>query len=96
MMIVIVFWVGVCDTVFVMTNNTTPNTMEAFVAVMAKYQGLSLAMRRAVRRATEIDMEESGQYEEIGSSDVNCHLFDLYRQLGSFEKIIVNAVDQMR
>jgi hypothetical protein len=95
MTIVIVFWGGVCDTVLVMKNNTTPNTMEAFVAVMAKYQGLTLAMRNAVRRATVIDMEESGQYEEIGSSDVNCHLFDLYRQLGSFEKIIVNAVDLM-
>ena len=96
MTILIAFWDGVCDTVFVMRNNTTPNTMEAFENVMAKYRNLTPAMQGAVRKAVVIDMQESGMYEEIGSSDVNCHLFGLYRQLGSFEKIIVNAVDLMR
>lgn len=95
MTIVIVFWVGVCDTVFVMKNNL-PNTLETFEAVMNEYRVLNPTFKAMVRKAAVIDMEESGMYEEIGSSDVNCHIFGLYRQLGSFEKIIVNAVDLMR
>jgi hypothetical protein len=77
-------------------ENKTPNTMEAFVKVMEMYRNLTPPMQFMVRKAVVVDMEESGMYEEIGSSDVNCHLFELYRQLGSFEKIIMNAVDQMR
>ena len=69
--------------------------MESFVHVMNLFRNLSPAMRSAVRSAVVVDMESSGDFEEIGSSDVNCHLFDLYRQHGSFEKIIVNAVDLM-
>ena len=95
MTIVIVFWVGVCDTVFVMKNNL-PNTLETFEAVMNEYRVLNPTFKAMVRKAAVIDMEESGMYEEIGSSDVNCHIFGLYRQLGSFERIIMNAVDLMR
>jgi hypothetical protein len=41
-------------------------------------------------------MQESGMYDEIGSSDVNHHIYGLYRQLGGFDEIIRNAVDLMR
>jgi hypothetical protein len=71
------------------------NTMESFVHVMNLFRNLSPTMKSVVRSAVVLDMERSGDYEEIGTSDVNCHLFDLYREHGSFEKIIVNAVDLM-
>ena len=87
MTIVIAFWVGVCDTVFVMKNNL-PNTLETFEAVMNEYRVLNPTFKAMVRKAAVIDMEESGM--------LNCHIFGLYRQLGSFERIIMNAVDLMR
>lgn len=77
-----------------MTN--LPNTLETFETVMAEYRDLSPTFKTMVRKAAVVDMQESGMYDEIGSSDVNCHIFGLYRQLGSFEKIIMNAVDLMR
>jgi len=77
-----------------MTN--LPNTTESFQAVMNEYRELSPNYKGWVRKATVVDMQESGMYNEIGSSDVNHHLFGLYRHLGSFEAIIRNAVDLMR
>ena len=95
MTILVVFWVGVCDTDCVMKNNL-PNTLETFETIMAEYRDLTPTFKMMVRKAAVVDMQESGMYDEIGSSDVNHHIFGLYRQLGSFEKIIINAVDLMR
>lgn len=77
-----------------MTN--LPNTLETFETVMAEYRDLSPTFKGWVRKAAVVDMQESGMYDEIGSSDVNHHIFGLYRQLGGFDEIIRNAVDLMR
>jgi hypothetical protein len=95
MTIVIASEMEVWENALVMENKT-PNTMEAFEAVMQEYRELSPNFKQWVRKSAMVDMQESGMYDEIGSSDVNCHIFSLYRQLGSFDAIIRNAVDLMR
>lgn len=95
MMILIAFWVGVCDTNSRMRN--LPDTLQTFETVMNQFRGLSPETRFLVKRAALIDMENDGmQRHEIGTSDVNHHIFQLYRHLGGFSEIITNAVDLMR
>lgn len=56
------------------------------------YRDLTPTMQRMVRRAATLELESRG-VEEIGSSDVSCVVFDLYKSLGSFEAVIRHGLD---
>jgi hypothetical protein len=54
---------------------------------LVSYKELSRTMQTLVRRTASLELQSRGVYE-IGSSDVSCTVFDLYRSLGSFEAIV--------
>lgn len=51
------------------------------------FSELSPMMKTLVRRTASLELQERG-FEEIGSSDVSCTVYDLYKSLGTFEAII--------
>jgi len=57
-----------------------------------KYKELSPTIQRMIRNIASLELQERGVYE-IGSSDVSCAVYDLYRSLGSFENIIKHGLN---
>ena len=51
-------------------------------------------MQRAVRTTASLELQVRG-VEEIGSSDISCVAYDLYKSLGSFQAIINYGVELM-
>lgn len=72
-----------------MIKNTTKRTFEE---VMNEYKALSPMMQQMVRKTAVMELLEFG-FEEIGSSDVNCQIVDLYNIYGSFDDTIRHGLE---
>jgi hypothetical protein len=59
------------------------------------YQNLDSGMKQLVRRVGTMVCQEAG-YQEIGSSDVSCAVFDLYKQYESWSEIIQHGLRMIR
>lgn len=59
------------------------------------FKNLSDHMKRMVRRVGAMELQDRG-VEEIGSSDISCAVFSLYRSMKSFEAIVMHGLDLIR
>ena len=66
----------------------------SFDVYFSEYKKLSSTMQRAVRTTASLELQVRG-VEEIGSSDISCVAYDLYKSLGSFQAIINYGVELM-
>ena len=62
---------------------------------MTEYKAMSPVMQQLVRKTAVMELQEWG-FEEIGSSDVNCQIVDLYNSYGGFDNIIRHGLDLVR
>ena len=75
-----------------MIKNTTKRTFEE---VMNEYKALEKGMQQMVRNTAVMELKEFG-FEEIGSSDVNCQVVDLYNSYGGFDEIVRHGLELVR
>lgn len=68
---------------------------KTFDEVMAEYKTLGDMMQRMVRKTASMELQEWGVYE-IGSSDINCQIVDLYNSYGGFDEIVRHGLDLVR
>ena len=68
---------------------------KTFEEVMAEYKTLDDMMRTMVRNTAVMELKEWG-VEEIGSSDVNCQIVDLYNSYEGFDNILRHGLDLVR
>ena len=68
---------------------------KTFEEVMTEYKAMSPVMQQLVRKTAVMELQEWG-FEEIGSSDVNCQIVDLYNSYGGFDNIIRHGLDLVR
>ena len=73
-------------------TNTTKKTFEE---IMAEYKTLGSMMQQMVRKTACLELKEWG-VEEIGSSDVNCQIVDLYNSYGGFDEIVRHGLELVR
>lgn len=59
------------------------------------YQNLDSGIKQLVRRVGTMMCQEAG-YQEIGSSDVSCAVFDLYKRYGNWSEIIQHGLEMIR
>lgn len=62
---------------------------------MAEYKAMEKGMQQMVRNTAVMELREWG-VEEIGSSDVNCQIVDLYNSYGSFDEIVRHGLELVR
>lgn len=62
---------------------------------LTDYQSLDSSLKQLVRRVGSMMCQEAG-YEEIGSSDVSCAVFDLYKQYGNWADIVQHGLRMIR
>jgi len=68
---------------------TTTITFEQYYK---EFSELSPMMKQMVRRVASMELQDRGAYE-IGSSDVSCMVFDLYKQYGTFDDIVRHGLE---
>jgi hypothetical protein len=68
---------------------------KTFEAVMEEYKQLGDMFKQMVRKTAILELKEWG-VEEIGSSDVNCQIVDLYNSYEGFDNIIRHGLDLVR
>jgi len=68
---------------------------KSFEAVMEEYKALGDMFKQMVRKTAILELKEWG-VEEIGSSDVNCQIVDLYNSYEGFDNIIRHGLDLVR
>jgi hypothetical protein len=68
---------------------------KTFEEVMGEFKTLGDMMQRMVRKTAVMELQEWG-FEEIGSSDVNCRIVDLYYSYGGFDEIVRHGLDLVR
>jgi hypothetical protein len=68
---------------------------KTFEEVMAEYKAMSPMMQQMVRKIAVMELKEWG-VEEIGSSDVNCQIVDLYNSYDSFDNIVRHGLELVR
>ena len=68
---------------------------KTFEEVMAEYKTLGDMMQRMVRKTASMELREWG-VEEIGSSDINCQIVDLYNSYGGFDEIVRHGLELVR
>lgn len=73
-------------------KNTTKKTFEE---VMNEYKALGPMFQQMVRNTAVMELKQ-WEIEEIGSSDVNCQIVDLYNSYGSFDDIIKYGLELVR
>lgn len=73
----------------------TPHTKKTFEEVMTEYRTLSDSMRTFVRGTAVRELQSYG-VEEIGSSDVNCQIVDLYNTYEGFDEIVRHGLELVR
>ena len=73
----------------------TPHTKKTFEEVMNEYKALEKGMQQMVRNTAVMELQEFG-FEEIGSSDVNCQVVDLYNSYGGFDEIVRHGLELVR
>ena len=70
---------------------------KSFEEVMAEYKALEKGMQQMVRNTAVAVMElKEWRVEEIGSSDVNCQIVDLYNSYDSFDNIVRHGLELVR
>ena len=62
---------------------------------MTEYRALEKGMQQMVRNTAVMELKEWG-VEEIGSSDVNCQIVDLYNSYEGFDNIIRHGLELVR
>lgn len=73
----------------------TPHTKKTFEEVMNEYKALEPMMKQMVRNTAVMELKEWG-VPEIGSSDVNCQIVDLYNSYGGFDEIVRHGLYLVR
>ena len=68
---------------------------KTFEEVMTEFKSLGDMMQRMVRKTATLELREWG-VEEIGSSDVNCQIVDLYNSYGGFDEVVRHGLDLVR
>ena len=68
---------------------------KTFEEVMTEYKALEKGMQQMVRNTAVMELKEWG-VEEIGSSDVNCQIVDLYNSYEGFDNIIRHGLELVR
>jgi hypothetical protein len=68
---------------------------KTFEEVMAEFKTLEIGMQFMVRNVAKLELKEWG-VEEIGSSDVNCQIVDLYNSYGGFDEIVRHGLELVR
>ena len=68
---------------------------KTFEEVMTEYKALSPMFQQMVRKTAVLELQEWG-FEEIGSSDVNCQIVDLYNSYDGFDNVIRHGLDLVR
>jgi hypothetical protein len=68
---------------------------KTFEEVMTEYRAMSPVMQQLVRKTAVMELQEWG-FEEIGSSDINCQIVDLYNSYEGFDNIIRHGLDLVR
>lgn len=70
-----------------MINNTN-----SFQEIMKEFKTLSNLMKWAVRTYASNKLVEEGA-TEVGTSDINCMIVQLHKELGSFSSIVIHALN---
>ena len=68
---------------------------KSFEEIMEEYKTLGDMFKQMVRKTAVLELKEWG-VEEIGSSDVNCQIVDLYNSYEGFDNIIRHGLDLVR
>jgi len=68
---------------------------KTFEEVMGEFKALETGMQCMVRNTAKLELKEWG-VPEIGSSDVNCQIVDLYNSYGSFDDVVRHGMDLVR
>ena len=68
---------------------------KSFEEVMEEYKTLGDMFKQMVTKTAVMELKEWG-VEEIGSSDVNCQIVDLYNSYEGFDNIIRHGLDLVR
>ena len=68
---------------------------KSFEDIMEEYKTLGDMFKQMVRKTAVLELKEWG-VEEIGSSDVNCQIVDLYNSYEGFDNIIRHGLDLVR
>ena len=68
---------------------------KSFEAVMEEYKQLGDMFKQMVRKTAIMELKEWG-VEEIGSSDVNCQIVDLYNSYEGFDNVVRHGLDLVR
>ena len=68
---------------------------KSFEEIMTEYKNLGDMFQRCVRKTAILELKEWG-VEEIGSSDVNCQIVDLYNSYGGFDEVVRHGLDLVR
>ena len=63
--------------------------------IMTEYKELPISMRIVVRE-TAVRHLQSMEVEEIGSSDVNCEIVNLYNSYGGFDEVVRHGLELVR
>ena len=63
--------------------------------IMSEYKELGDMMKKMVRNVAVMSLKESG-FEEIGSSDVNCEIVNLYNTYGGFDEVVRHGLELVR
>jgi len=62
---------------------------------MGEFKTLGDMMQRIVRKTASMELQEWGALE-IGSSDINCQIVDLYNSYGGFDEIVRHGLELVR
>ena len=62
---------------------------------MGEFKTLEAGMQSMVRNTAKLELKEWG-VPEIGSSDVNCQIVDLYNSYGGFDEIVRHGLELCR
>ena len=62
---------------------------------MSEYKTLEKGFQQMVRNTAVMELREWG-VEEIGSSDVNCQIVDLYNSYEGFDSIVRHGLELVR
>ena len=68
---------------------------KTFEEVMSEYKALEKGFQQMVRNTAVMELREWG-VEEIGSSDVNCQIVDLYNSYEGFDNIVRHGLELVR
>jgi len=68
---------------------------KTFEEIMTEFKTLGTMMQNMVRNTAKLELKEWG-VEEIGSSDVNCQIVDLYNSYGGFDEVVRHGLDLVR